>query len=181
MKFLALCSAIHAVLFPPRMPAKHTKLVTVIVAAMLFVGCGGTQHPRSWDQNAHIGINTSAHALVLLDRTLSAAAAHDTATGTPDAVLVTRYQLAARAEQQALADLVLLEHGVDLAVATGAQPDRCRLAFLAQHAGQSIADLRAALSPLNVTLPADVSSAVPLLAAIVSDSANACPSGSPSP
>lgn len=147
-------------------------------AVLLILSCSAAQRAhRPWDQNAHIAINASAHALVLLDDTLSAMAAHDGATGMDAVHLHAKYDVAARAEQEALADLVLAEHAVDLAVATGAASDRCRAAVIAGDAQQALADLRGALQPLGVAMPQDVTVGVPALASIVVEASGNCRDG----
>jgi hypothetical protein len=153
----------------------------VPVIMILYVSCGGSQHPRTWYDEAHIGINTAAHALVAEDAALSSLMQSDADAGVSDAQQVARYGTAARDERATLDALSALESGVNTAQQTGAVADRCRISFLVEHVQTTLSDMESALAEIGRPVPADVASLLPTLASIATAASPSCTSSSPPP
>jgi hypothetical protein len=155
--------------------------VFVAALALLVVaaahGCGAPQ--RTFDQNAHIAINTAAHGLRLSDNILSPL--YQQARATDVAAAVQRFEGAARAESTALAVLQSLEHAAAIYAATNAAGDKCIMGVLAGSLKQALDDLLAAMRAAGVTVSPELISGAGLVGDLVAAIVPACSSPSPSP
>lgn len=155
--------------------------VASFVSMILFVGCSGTQHPRSWDANAHIAVNSAAHALRAIDTGL-ATRYERLAPTIPDAQLAafeTPYQRALSAERLALDSLITAERDINEAVAHPTDSARCVAGQSVERAKALVADAIDVARSFGLAIDAATVATIQSLETIAAALVPTCGSGAP--
>jgi hypothetical protein len=149
-------------------------------ALALVANCSAPQ--RTWDQSAHIAINTSTHALRTADTVLAELYTREARRAETieqlDAVDA-RWHPAVVAERTAIASLLAAEHAVDTAVASGRSADKCLVRTLLLRARTHTDDALRIARDLGATIDPATESAIHVIEGVLASLAPACSSDGP--
>lgn len=151
-------------------------LVYVGLVSLAVEGCSGAQ--RTWDQSAHIAVNTSTHALRMADTTINELylrEARQTHTIAALDAVDSRYHPALVAEETALASLQAAEHAIDTALVSGRSADKCLVRTLLIRARTHTADAIRIARALGAQIDENTVSSINAIEQVIASLAPSCP------